>query len=161
MMSLEGMFAAWQVLALSGVGPLLFAAWGGVQWWLKRGDSRDEMRLTVAERRDRLAMAEREALSKEQLASFERIEADRDRAYAEAERERARRLAAEIDRDRWSALARHYYRLSGDILHALKGARQMVAGFCEMATPPSSPPAWKNFDVPIDIEAPLLRKTTE
>ena len=146
-------------------GPLLLVSAPIVLKWLwslsLRGDRKIVRDLFAAEKRDALLLSEREALSKEQRETFERVEAERDRAVATAEREVARRLAAERDRNRGWNLARFYYQMAWELSHALKNARQMVLFAAAKTDPPQEVPEWVEIVVPLDMEAPIPKDATD
>ena len=114
--------------------------------------------MTSAELREKQMLAERAALSAEQRETFERVEAERDRAVANARMERDLRIDVERDRNRGWNLARYYHSQARSMLHALGNARQMVMG---LLPPQAEPPKWVEFEVPFDMEAPIPRTETD
>ena len=137
---------------------------GGIglwRWWMEREDKRAEVvrvaGQTMAERREAAMAAERDALTKDMRDLLERVEGDRDYAMEQVRRLRAEMLEMGRDRDRGWALARHYYRLAGSLLHALGNARAMVGNVVQRMAPPERAPEWQVFEVPLDMEAPIPR----
>ena len=116
----------WQVVVV----PAAFASIPGMfkiyQWWSDRGDKVSAQHLTADERRQATMLAEREQLTREQRETFERVEAERDRAIAEADRLRARIRDLEHDRTRGWDLARYWNRRAQDLRHVAANAQQVA-----------------------------------
>lgn len=146
-MNPESPAAAWQVLMISGVFPAIAGAWKAYQYFRK--DRREERaaEMTVTEKIQADLLAQRAALSREQVELFERMRLELARAHSRADE-------LEDDRDRGWDLARYWYRLARELQHALRNTQTIVDSLCTRVVPPEAPRVWVPIHVPTNLEDP-------
>ena len=128
----------WWVVALAALPSAISAVWVVWRHWSERGDRRAEAMLTREERQARDMQAQRDALTRDQAAMFDRLR-------TEIERERARTSELEKDRDRGWDLARYWNRRAHELRHAGLNAQTIVAGLCARDELPA--PVWPDMTV--------------
>lgn len=163
-----------QVVAVPAVIASIPGGIGLWRWWVERADKKAaaerSLGQSAAEREDAARRAERELLTREQRETFERVEAERDRAiaerdrgvadarqeaarvFAEAQRERDIRIEARRDADRGWDLARWWNRRAQALSHDGRNAQAMASNLAARAG--EAPPTWPDMTVPPGLEDP-------
>lgn len=142
----------YQLVLIPAIMAALPQLWNALQWVLTRGERKDAVKMTADEKRNAANAAERVALSAEMRELIDRIEHERDRANSLIDQYRDRLRVLEADRDRAYDLARHFFRLSRDMQHALNNTRMIVETLCARLIPPEQTPTWELFEVAKSLE---------